>query len=263
VRRVRVVHDNARALAPAGRSITAASPPPPPSSVWARPVRTPHYGARSEEPDARRGLRRAARIVVESYDVALDVTGDETHFESTSTVRFRAEAGDTFVELDGELLSAELDRGEVGRLEGNRLALSGLSGDHVLTVRGRYAYSRTGEGLHRAVDPADGLVYLWAMSFLDDAQRIFACFDQPDLKATIRLTVDAPAGCTVVANTRGRRDGDRWTFEPTERWRRTASPWRSGPGTACTPRTAACGSACTAGGRWRRTSRRTPPSCSR
>jgi aminopeptidase N len=160
--------------------------------------------------------RRAARIVVESYDVALDVTGDEKHFESTSTVRFRAEAGDTFVELDGELLSAGLDRGEVGRLEGNRLALSELSGDHVLTVRGRYAYSRTGEGLHRAVDPADGLVYLWAMSFLDDAQRIFACFDQPDLKATIRLTVDAPAGCTVVANTRGRRHGDRWTFEPTE-----------------------------------------------
>ena len=160
---------------------------------------------------------RAAALRVESYDVLLDVTGGETHFESTSTVRFRARAAQTFVEVDGELLAAELDRGQVGDLDGNRLALSGLGGEHVLTVRGRYAYSRTGEGLHRAVDPADGLVYLWAMSFLDDAQRIFACFDQPDLKATVRLTVDAPTDSTVVGNARGERDGDRWTFAPTER----------------------------------------------
>jgi aminopeptidase N len=175
--------------------------------------------------------QRAAAVVVDSYDVLLDVTGGDTHFESTSTVRFRR-GGETFVELDGELLSAELDRGEVGALEGNRLPLTGLSGEHVLTVRGRCAYSRTGEGLHRAVDPADGLVYLWAMSFLDDAQRIFACFDQPDLKATIRLTVDAPAGSTVVANTRGDRDGDRWVFPPTERistygFTVAVGPWHS------------------------------------
>jgi aminopeptidase N len=175
---------------------------------------------------------RAARVRVATYDVHLDVTGGETHFESTSTVRFTAEAADTFVELDGELLSAQLDRGQVGALEGNRLALTGLGGEHELTIRGRYAYSRTGEGLHRAVDPADGLVYLWAMSFLDDAQRIFACFDQPDLKASVRLTVDAPAGSTVVGNTRGTQDGDRWTFAPTERMSTygftvAVGPWHS------------------------------------
>jgi aminopeptidase N len=175
---------------------------------------------------------RAARVAVEAYDVLLDVTAGDAHFDTTSTVRFRAAGPETFVELDGELQSAELDRGQVGAFEGNRLALTGLGGDHVLTVRGRCAYSRTGEGLHRAVDPVDGLVYLWAMSFLDDAQRIFACFDQPDLKATIRLTVDAPAGSTVVGNTRGGREGDRWTFPPTERMSTygftvAVGPWHS------------------------------------
>ena len=77
--------------------------------------------------------------------------------------------------------------------------------------------SRTGEGLHRAVDPADGEVYLYAMTFLDDAQRVFACFDQPDLKASYALTVDAPEGWRVLSNTRARVEGGRHAFAPTER----------------------------------------------
>ena len=176
---------------------------------------------------------RAALLDVASYDVTLDLTGDED-FGSTSVVRFtcREPGATTFVELDGVLVAAELNGRPLNGLEGNRLALTDLAGQNVLTVTARGAYSRTGEGLHRFTDPADGLVYLWAQSFLDDAQRMFACFDQPDLKATFRLTVDAPAPWTVIANARGTRTGNRWTFAPTERistylFTVAAGPWHS------------------------------------
>ncbi len=161
---------------------------------------------------------RAELLHVTSYDVALDVTGSDRDFGSTSTIVFgcRRTGAASFVEVDGELVSAELDGRPVGPLVGNRLALPDLQAENRLVVRARFAYSNTGEGLHRFVDPADGRVYLWGMSFLDDAQRIFACFDQPDLKASITLVVDAPPGTSVVANARGTREGDRWTFAPTE-----------------------------------------------
>jgi len=162
---------------------------------------------------------RAALLEVASYDVALDVTGGDTHFGCVSVVEFscREPGASSFIELDGELLTAELNGRSIGPLEGNRLALTDLQVENLLVVSARSAYSNTGEGLHRFVDPADGRVYLWGMSFLDDAQRMFACFDQPDLKASFRLTVDAPPGTSVVANERGKTSGERWVFAPTER----------------------------------------------
>ncbi len=163
---------------------------------------------------------RAALLDVKSYDVALDLTGGPERFGSVSVVVFscREPGATSFVELDGQLLSAELNGRPVGPLEGIRLVLEDLQGDNLLTVSARCTYSRTGEGLHRFVDPADGEVYLYAQSFLDDAQRIFACFDQPDLKATFALSVDAPGQWSVVANAALRaRVGNRWEFVPTER----------------------------------------------
>src|SRR6266496_4124183 len=74
-----------------------------------------------------------------------------------------------------------------------------------LFVRATMAYSNSGEGLHRFVDPADGQTYLYANPFLDAAQRIFACFDQPDLKAPVTLAVAAPPAWTVLANGAGVR----------------------------------------------------------
>ncbi|MDP9434474.1 MAG: aminopeptidase N, partial [Actinomycetota bacterium] len=162
--------------------------------------------------------RRAALLDVASYDVALDLGDDPqgvASFTSTSVVRFTSGAGETFLELDGELREATLDGQALGPAAGNRLPLVLDAGAHEVRVVARCATTRTGEGLHRFVDPADGAVYLWSQSFLDDAQRVFACFDQPDLKAVVRLTVTAPEGWTVVANCRGTRAGRRWTFTPT------------------------------------------------
>ncbi len=158
---------------------------------------------------------RAALISVTSYEVALELTEGES-YGTTSTVRFTSGAGQSFLELDAELVHADLD-GTPLTIQGNRLTLQLTEGEHVATVVARGWTTTSGEGLHRHVDPADGNVYLYAQSFLDDAQRIFACFDQPDLKAAYRLSVDAPQGWTVLSNTAGVADGTRHDFPTTER----------------------------------------------
>jgi aminopeptidase N len=68
-------------------------------------------------------------------------------------------------------------------------------------VNGFASYSRTGEGLHRFPDPQDGQVYLHTKFEPFSAHRVFACFDQPDLKATVDLTVTVDDQSVVVANT--------------------------------------------------------------
>ena len=102
--------------------------------------------------------------------------------------------------------------------------LTGLQADNELVVAASMLYSHDGEGIHRAVDAADGLVYTYAMSFLDAAPRIFACFDQPDLKAPHGFVVDAHESWTVTSNSGPDLvedlDGDmgggcRWTFGDT------------------------------------------------
>ena len=164
---------------------------------------------------------RAALLAVETYDVDLDLSAeDDAHFTSTSVVRFacRTPGATTFVELDGTPLRVTLNGRDLGTgIEGARITLPDLQADNELRVEARCSYTRTGEGLHRFVDPADGLVYVWGQSFLDDAQRIFACFDQPDLKAVFRLQVTAPADWVVLGNERGAHDGTRWVFAPTQR----------------------------------------------
>ncbi|MFC0002695.1 aminopeptidase N [Micromonospora siamensis] len=164
---------------------------------------------------------RGALITVESYQVDLDLTGPGERFRSSTTIRFRATHGaETFVELrPAALRTASLNgqRLDPAALAGNRLPLTGLARDNTLTVEAEMAYSNTGEGLHRFVDPADGETYLYAMSFLDEAQGIFAAFDQPDLKAPVTLSVTAPPEWIVAANGEVAdtpRPG-RWEFVPT------------------------------------------------
>ncbi|MGC4808586.1 aminopeptidase N [Micromonospora sp. DT233] len=164
---------------------------------------------------------RGALITVESYQVDLDLTGGAERFRSHTTIRFRAIPGaETFVEVaPAGALAARLNGRDLDpdSLAGNRLPLTDLAEANTLVVEAEMAYSNTAEGLHRFVDPADGETYLYAVTFLDNAQRIFAAFDQPDLKAPVTLAVTAPAEWTVAANgalAANPRPG-RWEFAPT------------------------------------------------
>ncbi|MEV4945889.1 aminopeptidase N [Streptomyces sp. NPDC053755] len=164
---------------------------------------------------------RAQLLDVQHYAVELDLTtGDET-FASAAVIRFTARTtGDTFVELKPEALhSATLDGVALdpATLAGNRLPLPGLTaGEHELRVTAEMRYSRTGEGMHRFTDPTDGESYTYTQLFMEDVQRVFAAFDQPDLKAVFELSVRAPEGWTVLSNgiTERRPDGS-WKAAPT------------------------------------------------
>ncbi|MER5766888.1 aminopeptidase N [Streptomyces sp. NPDC001985] len=151
---------------------------------------------------------------------ATGATGEEV-FGSRSVIHFTARAdGDTFVELKPAVLhSLTLDGQSLdpALLEGNRYPLTALSaGEHTLSVEADMRYSRTGEGMHRFTDPSDGEVYVYTQLFLDDIQRVFAAFDQPDLKAVFELTVKAPRGWTVLGNGIATDHGDgTWTCAPT------------------------------------------------
>ncbi|MFC7545408.1 aminopeptidase N [Plantactinospora sp. GCM10030261] len=166
-------------------------------------------------------VQRADLVDVESYEIDLDLTGTDGTFRSAVTIRFSAAADSaTFVEVKPVTLDrvrlndADLDP---ALLDDNRLPLTGLRERNVLTVEATMAYTNTGEALHHFVDPADGETYVYATSALDEAQRIFAAFDQPDLKATIGLSVTAPPNWVVAANgaLAGNPAPGRWEFVPT------------------------------------------------
>jgi aminopeptidase N len=146
---------------------------------------------------------RAAALSVQSYDVDLDLTQGERTFGSTTTIAFAATGPDTWLDVKpDELISVTLNGTavDVAGLNDGRLELTGLQAENELVVVASMLYSHDGEGLHRAVDAADGLAYTYAMSFLDAAPRIFACFDQPDLKAPYRMKVSAPPEWLVLGN---------------------------------------------------------------
>ncbi|MCX4773231.1 aminopeptidase N [Streptomyces sp. NBC_01260] len=164
---------------------------------------------------------RAQFLDVQRYTIDLDLTAGEETFDSRTLIRFTALAdGDTFVEIKpATLRSISLDGHPLdpADLDGNRFPLTSLtSGEHELRIDAAMRYSRTGEGMHRFTDPADNETYLYTQLFMEDVQRVFAAFDQPDLKSVFALTVTAPEGWTVLGNGTAQHTGDgRWTIAPT------------------------------------------------
>ncbi|MFT3899733.1 MAG: aminopeptidase N [Gordonia sp. (in: high G+C Gram-positive bacteria)] len=164
------------------------------------------------EPNLTRDQAAARRAVLTdaAYRIDLDLTDGagkpgETTFRSTTTISFGATPGaQTFVDLVApRLVSATLNGTELsvdGYDEEVGLTLPDLAERNELVVVADCAYSNTGEGLHRFVDPTDDAVYLYSQFETADAKRMFACFDQPDVKAVFDVTVKAPADWQVVSN---------------------------------------------------------------
>ncbi len=154
---------------------------------------------------------RADLLRVDSYDVVLDLTdgggkpSDRT-FRSTSTARFTTTrpGESTFVDVIADHIhSVTLNGAEVdvsGYRSADGIALTGLAEDNVLVVDADLLFTNTGEGLHRFVDPLDGEVYLYSQFETADAKRMYACFDQPDLKATFTFHVTVPDHWLAASN---------------------------------------------------------------
>jgi aminopeptidase N len=176
---------------------------------------------------------RAELITVESYDVSLDLTRGGKVFGSTTTVKFNARPGSSsFIDAvtsavhSVTLNGRSLDPAIVS--DGVRIQLPDLAEHNELTVVADAPYMNTGEGLHRFVDPVDNEVYLYTQFEVPDSRRMFAVFEQPDLKATFAFTVTAPSHWDLISNsptpapvetTPGEDGGARsvWSFSPTPR----------------------------------------------
>ncbi|MFE1785393.1 aminopeptidase N [Streptomyces sp. NPDC059506] len=179
---------------------------------------------------------RAAMLTVDGYDVALDLrsatepVADASAgvFRSVTTVRFRCSSPGASTHLDliapavrsVSLNGRALDPAEV--FDGSRIALAGLEAENEVVVDASCAYSRTGEGMHRFTDPVDGETYLYTQYEPADSRRVFANFEQPDLKAPFTFTVTAPAHWTVISNSAATGDPEPagegaavWRFAPT------------------------------------------------
>ena len=156
---------------------------------------------------------RARLLEVHRYSIDLDLTDGDELFGSTTVIGFTArEAGDTFVEVRPAALRRVVLDGHTldpAALADGRYPLDGLTpGEHELRIEARMRYSRTGEGMHRFTDPADGETYLYTMCCMTDGPSVFAAFDQPDLKAVFDVRVTAPPAWTVIGNGIARRTDD-------------------------------------------------------
>ena len=104
---------------------------------------------------------------------------------------------------------------------GGRLELPDLQAENVLVVRSVQRRTEAGQGVHRSVDPSDGEVYVWTSFEPDDARVVFACFDQPDLKAVFGITVHVPETWLVTSNT---GDAEVTTKDGVSTWRYGDTP---------------------------------------
>ncbi|WP_288832483.1 aminopeptidase N [uncultured Corynebacterium sp.] len=156
----------------------------------------------------RTDARERAKLIDDvHYSIELDITNPET-FSSRTTLTFSSGEGETFFDLVADSFEAKLDG---SLLDGRTLPLT--EGRHELVVDATVTYSRTGEGLHRFVDPADNKEYLYTQFEPAMAMKVFACFDQPDIKATYSVSVTAPEKYVVVLNEEATREGNTWSCE--------------------------------------------------
>jgi aminopeptidase N len=149
---------------------------------------------------------RSALIEVESYTVALDFTAGPDTVGSHTEIRFRCRepGAATFADLAADTVRRVVLNGTsldpAGLLAGERLHLAGLAADNALTVDAEFGYTTDSRALSRWADPAGGAVYVMVTCFPAFAPAVFCCFDQPDLRANVTLSVTAPPGWECQAN---------------------------------------------------------------
>ncbi|OKL46011.1 aminopeptidase N [Boudabousia marimammalium] len=169
-------------------------------------------------------LRRSDLVKVNNYRVDLDLTQGDKTFRSRTVIDFDGSAGaEVFLDLIADqvhsvnLNGEELDPATV--YADSRIALANLAESNTVTVEADCLYMHTGEGLHRFVDPVDGEAYTYSQFEVPDARRVYATFEQPNLKATYTFTVTTPKHWTVFSNSptpQPRIEGEKAVFEFSE-----------------------------------------------
>ena len=147
---------------------------------------------------------RSSLIKVSSYSIDLDLTTGAENFRVKTTVKFAGlkPGATTYIDCVGsKVISAKLNGSDFDpQFDGETIYLPALAADNVLEIEHDGVYSNSGEGLHRFVDPADDEVYLYTQFETGDARRMYACFDQPDQKATFTISTITPKHWEVISN---------------------------------------------------------------
>ena len=150
-------------------------------------------------------LERSEHLAVDSYNVFLDVSNSGDTFTATSTIKFSCKTPGYHTFIDAialRIISATLNGQSVdtSTFDGQTLYINNLAAENELTIEAEVAYSNTGEGLQKSVDPADNEIYLYSQGETAHIRKMYPCFDQPDLKATFALSVLAPSHWEVLSN---------------------------------------------------------------
>ena len=182
---------------------------------------------------------RSALLKINNYKVDLDLTTSDETFYSKAVISFDAKAGGaTFIDaMAKRIISATLNGQAVdfSNYDGESIFLTNLAATNELVIEMEALYSKTGQGLHRFVDPSDHEVYLYSQHQANDCARTFASFDQPDLKATYEFSVTAPAKWEVVSNSPVTERKDlgngkhHWTFAKTQKFSTYLTCFVAGP----------------------------------
>ena len=148
---------------------------------------------------------RSTLVKTHSYRIDLDLTTSAQTFIAKTTVKFSGlkPGQSTFIDAVGKRVIAASLNGvafEVKDYDGQTIHLPALAAENELILEIEANYSNTGEGLHRFVDPADNEVYLYTQFETGDARQMYACFDQPDQKATFTISAITPKHWEVISN---------------------------------------------------------------
>lgn len=147
---------------------------------------------------------RAEVISDPHYRISLDLTRGERVFTSVTEIDFTAvEGGSSFIDLVADAVKEVTLNGvalDPGIYADSRIPLEGLAAQNTLRVVADCLYTRTGVGLHRFTDPQDGQSYVYSHFEVPDSRRVYAVFEQPDLKADFTFTVTTPAGWKCFSN---------------------------------------------------------------
>ncbi|WP_345845485.1 aminopeptidase N [Shewanella algae] len=171
-------------------------------------------------------MARSTRVSNVSYELDFTLDGSE-RFANRTLVRFSLSDNQQPLTLDlskAQITSLKINGHRLyPKYNGAYLEISAkllLKGDNEIEVSFTRQHSSNGEGLHRFVDPVDGKVYLYSHFEPAAAQQMFAVFDQPDLKASYKLTVRAPKDWQVISATQElsvtpEGDSQLWQFPAT------------------------------------------------
>jgi aminopeptidase N len=186
---------------------------------------------------------RTKQITKIKYDLFFKIGEADKVFTGKEKISFDLNETEHPVSIDftdGEVLAVSVND-QAAPFEYNKAAIliKGSAfklGSNAISIEFAHPYSNNGTGLHRFKDPADGRVYIYSQFEPFDANRLYPCFDQPDLKANFKIKVDAPESWTVISATReigidrsSEKGRKIWTFPESARFSTYLISLHAGP----------------------------------